>query len=95
MTMKPEQLKENLRVAVVVVENKASKRMARREQLMKQIRMVMAEKNISEKDLSMRLGRTVYMTKQIVRGHVNLTIDTIYELADALGMDMDINIKTT
>lgn len=64
---------------------------ARRSDVVMQVRSKMCEKGLKNIDLAERLGVSEANISRWLRGNQNLSIDTIYQLADAL--DEPVRIK--
>ena len=71
-------------IAHAVAERKALWTDVRRSDPILQIRKVMREKHILNKDLAQRLGVTEANVSRMLKGRQNLQLDTLYQVADAL-----------
>lgn len=67
---------------------------ARRSDITMQIRSKMAEKGLKNVDIAARLGVSEANISRWLRGNQNLSIDTIYQLADALEEPLYISVGT-
>lgn len=62
----------------------------RRAEVMQQVRRLMREKGLRNIDLAERLGIAVPSVSRMLRGRQNIEIDTLYRLADALEVPLQI-----
>lgn len=69
-------------------------RAARRSDVVMQVRNKMCEKGLKNVDLSERLGVSEANISRWLRGNQNLSLDTIYQLADALDEPLRIELGT-
>lgn len=84
--------RENDIIADEVAERKALWAPSRRAEPMQEVRRIMRDKEILNKDLAVRLGVTEAAVSRLLKGNQNIQIDTLYMLADALQEPLTINI---
>jgi len=81
---------KNEAIAKEVLERKELWTPLRRAMPVQQIRRIMREKHILNKDLAERLGVTEASISRLLKGQQNLQLDTLYQLADALEEKLEI-----
>jgi transcriptional regulator with XRE-family HTH domain len=81
---------ENARIAELVSAEKMLWSGVRRAHVMQQVRKLMREKGLRNIDLAERLGIAVPSVSRMLRGRQNIEIDTLYRLADALEVPLQI-----
>ncbi len=69
-------------------------RAARRADIALQIRSKMHEKGLKNRDIAERLGVSEANISRWLRGNQNLSVDTIYQLADALEEPVEVIVGT-
>ncbi|MCC2971286.1 helix-turn-helix transcriptional regulator [Massilia sp. IC2-476] len=83
--------RKNEIVAAEVSERKALWAAVRRAEPIQQVRRLMRQKELLNKDLAERLGVTEAAVSRLLKGNQNIQIDTLYMLADALEEPMSID----
>jgi transcriptional regulator with XRE-family HTH domain len=78
-------------VAEEVLERKALWSGVRRGEPIQQVRRLMREKQLLNKDLAARMGITEAGVSRLLRGNQNIQIDTLYMLSDALEVPLAID----
>lgn len=81
---------ENSRIREEIKLRKEIFQSFRRADVMNQIRAKMIEKNIKNRDVAERLDVSEANISRWLRGNQNVGIDTMYQLADAVGVDLNI-----
>jgi len=84
--------RKNEIVAKDVSERKALWAAVRRAEPIQEIRRLMRQKEILNKDMAVRLGVTEAAVSRLLRGDQNIQIDTLHMLADALEETLSISI---
>lgn len=82
--------KSNEVIAIEVLEKKELWSTLRRALPVQQIRRIMREKNILNKDLAERLGVSEASISRMLKGQQNLQLDTLYQLADAIEEKLEV-----
>jgi len=87
--------RKNEIVADEVSERKALWASVRRAEPIQQVRRLMREKKVLNKDMAERLGVTEAAISRLLKGNQNIQIDTLYMLADALEEPLNIHFGST
>lgn len=88
--MKPD---NNQEIAELVAADQLLWSGVRRAHVMQQVRRIMREKGLRNIDLAQRLGVAQPSVSRMLRGRQNIEIDTLYRLADALGVSLNITFS--
>lgn len=86
--------RKNEIVAEEVAERKALWAAVRRAEPIQQVRRLMRQKKLLNKDLAERLGVTEAAVSRLLKGNQNIQIDTLYMLSDALEEPLNIGFGT-
>ena len=87
--------RKNEIVANEVSERKALWAFVRRAEPIQQVRRLMRQKDVLNKDMAERLGVTEAAISRLLKGNQNIQIDTLYMLADALEEPLKIHLGDT
>lgn len=87
--------RKNEIVANEVSERKALWAFVRRAEPIQQVRRLMRQKDVLNKDMAERLGVTEAAVSRLLKGNQNIQIDTLYMLADALEEPLKIHLGDT
>lgn len=82
---------KNKTIAEDVSERKALWSGVRRGEPIQQVRRLMRDKQLLNKDLAVRMGITEAGVSRLLRGNQNIQIDTLYMLSDALEVPLSID----
>lgn len=63
------------------------------EQITEQLKAIREGQNMSLSELARRMGTERSRLSEIERGKVGLTLKRLYRWAEALGMEVDINLR--
>lgn len=58
------------------------------ENLGKNIRAIREKKRMSQEELALKAGISVYYVSRIERGKANVSLETVYKIAKALNLDI-------
>ena len=61
--------------------------------LLKEVEVIMIKNNVKKKDLAERLGKSQGAISSVFRDQKNISLDYLNAICDALGYDLDIEIK--
>lgn len=85
--------RKNEIVAEEVSERKALWAPVRRAEPIQQVRRLMRQNELQNRDLAIRLGISEAGVSRLLNGCQNIQIDTLYSLADALDVSLSINFS--
>ncbi|WP_444633910.1 helix-turn-helix domain-containing protein [Cupriavidus oxalaticus] len=83
-------MKTNSEIAQAILREASLWRAARRLAPVMQVRQIMAKKGIKNVDLAERLGVTEANISRLLKGDKNLQLDTLHQLSDAIGEELNI-----
>ena len=67
--------------------------MCNMEQIVEQLKAIRKGQNMSLSELARRMGTERSRLSEIERGKAGLTLKRLYQWAEALGMEVDINLR--